>query len=106
MGKKQFKRGDKVTWKSTAGFGQWKTKSGKVVEVVAPGESISVAATRLAVRLFGEGTSGIMLKAQYTLRTDFGGGPRDHESYLVAVRQGPKAKPALYWPRVSALQEA
>jgi hypothetical protein len=32
------------------------------------------------------------------------GNPRDHESYLVEVREG-KKKPKLYWPRVAALEK-
>lgn len=33
-----------------------------------------------------------------------GGRNREHESYLVEVaRDSPRAKPRLYWPRVSAL---
>ncbi len=37
----------------------------------------------------------------------FDGTPRDHESYLVAVRKGKTAKstPVLYWPRVKNLKK-
>lgn len=32
------------------------------------------------------------------------GKTRDHRSYLVVVESGGKAKPKIYWPRVSALK--
>jgi len=37
---------------------------------------------------------------------DSAGLPRPHESYLVLVEQGPKAKAKLYWPRVKHLKSA
>ncbi len=75
-----FKKGDKVTWSSSA-QGSWKTKTGTVVKVVKSGES---------PKLVGSGW------------------PRDHESYVIEVPQGVtgKASSKLYWPRVSALKVA
>ncbi|MFF3704728.1 MULTISPECIES: hypothetical protein [Pseudomonas] len=76
----QFKKGDRVTWLSSAG-GSWKEKTGIVVKVVKAGESPKVAGS---------------------------GWPRDHESYVVEVPQGTtgKAKPRLYWPRATQLSPA
>jgi hypothetical protein len=73
-----FKKGETVTWKSSS-LGTWKEKTGTIVSVVKIGE---------APDLMGSGW------------------PRDHESYVVSVPQGStgKAKPKLYWPRVSALR--
>jgi hypothetical protein len=72
-----FKNGDKVKWSSSA-QGSWKEKTGVVVTVVQAGVS---------PKLVGSGW------------------PREHESYVVEVAQGTtgKAKPKLYWPRVTAL---
>ena len=83
----QFKKGDKVEWDSTSN-GSTTSKQGEVVAVVPP-----------------KGNPPTGRFTGHVLRTDGGGLPRDHESYLVSVPgPGPKAKPRMYWPRVSALK--
>jgi len=54
-------------------------KAGLVVAVVAPGERADIPGA---------------------------GRPRNHESYVVEVAQGPNAKPKRYWPLVSNLHQA
>ena len=94
MQMKQFKIGDEVKWTSASG-GYDKTKRGKVVSVVYPGQDPGSVWRRIppAAR---EGMSPM----------EWGLGDRDHESYLVAVQTGKtaKAKLRVYWPRVSALK--
>lgn len=70
--------GMKVKWVSQANGG-WKEKVGTVVEVV---------------------------DANYPPKSPAGSGwMRNHESYIVSVPgKTAKAKPKLYWPRVSALK--
>jgi hypothetical protein len=72
----RFQVGDRVKWKSQAA-GTWREKEGEVVEVVR---------------------AGAQPKTYEALA-------RDHESYVVrAVAKGRTSqKPALYWPRRSAL---
>jgi hypothetical protein len=72
-----FKLNDVVSWNS-ASAGIWKEKTGTVVEVVKAG------------------------KAPAHEKSDWFS--RDHESYVVSVPSGGKAKPKIYWPRVSALK--
>lgn len=94
-----MKVGDKVRWLSS-----YERKIGEIVSVVPAGVSVQAAGEILA-ETEGLGDNWAYLKQKYTLRMDFGGSPRDHESYLVAVPQGTsgKAKAALYWPRVKGL---
>lgn len=77
-----FKVGMTVEWRSSAN-GSTKHKVGEIVAVVP-------AKQRPAPKF----------------RLDSSGLPRDHESYVIAVKCGKtdKAKPKLYWPRVAALQ--
>jgi hypothetical protein len=77
----KFKVGDKVAWRSQSG-GVWKEKHGEVIEVLPPNTWQS---------------------AYHPGRIMFDGGPRNHESYIVEVREG-KRKPKLYWPVVSKLE--
>lgn len=88
----KFKVGQTVKWSSSAG-GSTKEKQGKVVVIVCPGKYPT--AHRLECD-FPDCSVGSTLG---------GGYGRDHESYLVKVPgPTPKAKPRLYWPRVSALE--
>jgi hypothetical protein len=84
-----FKLGDTVTWTSQA-QGSEKTKIGVVVEVVPENKKINTWLARYEKYLI-----------------QFGMGRRNHESYLVEVRDGKtdKARPKLYWPLVSKLRE-
>lgn len=86
---KEFNVGDRVTWSSQAN-GTVSTKTGVVVEVVAP---LRLAQTRDHHDRFVYGNT------------------RHTTSYIVAVPQPPtkrgKDRPAkLYWPNASALRRA
>lgn len=78
---KKRKIGDQVAWYSSSA-GSRTYKVGRVVAVVPEGTRPGAG--------FG---------------LDAPGGPRDHESYVVAVKVGKtdRAKPKHYWPRASAL---
>jgi hypothetical protein len=91
-----LKVGDKVKWASQAG-GVWKDKEGVVVAVIAGGRD---SGERANAEIKARTQAG-------THRSAFGGGwARDHESYVVEVRQGgPKSKPVLYWPVASKLRK-
>lgn len=80
----KFAVGQQVTWSSQA-QGMTKTKTGTIVEVVAPNERPDTTGR--------PGLNGC----------GFG---RSHESYIVEVPQGPKAKPRHYWPVASILRFA
>jgi len=69
--------GTKVRWTSQAG-GLWKKKTGEVVEVVPAG-------TLPQTSIIGAGME------------------RNHESYIVNVRVGPKNMKS-YWPRIRSLE--
>jgi hypothetical protein len=86
----RFKVGDKVAWTSQA-KGVKTEKHGEIVAVVPACWSIN-------------GIHREIVKATGASSTWGGGMPRDHESYLVLVRQGGARKPKLYHPRVSALE--
>jgi len=86
---KTFNVGDEVTWDSQS-MGSWKSKKGKVVYVIPAG----VAPTIPEVLQSTHKRPSLPAKPL----------PRKHESYLVAVQGGPKAKPQLYWPIVSKLE--
>jgi len=93
-----FKLGQTVTWTSQAG-GHAKTKTGRVVAVIAGGRGSGDRASKYIRDAKRSGTH----------RSCFGGGwDRNSESYVVEVRDGrtSRAKPILYWPVVSLLQEA
>lgn len=85
--------GDKVTWRSQAA-GSTTEKIGEIVVVVPAGKHPHEAMS-------------VELKRQ-NLPRRYDGWPRDHESYIVAVKKGKtdKALPVLYWPRVSGLKKA
>lgn len=87
-----MKVNNQVTWSSQA-QGCTTTKTGTIAAVVPAG-------TEPKDHLFLK-RHGLQ---EYTRRFD--GWPRDHESYLVLVKVGKtdKAKPMLYWPRVSGLK--
>lgn len=70
--------GDAVEWAS-ASNGTWAKKMGSVVEIVPTG------------------------KTPQSKIAGNPGGPREHESYVVEVRTGIRAK-RLYWPRAAALR--
>lgn len=84
-----FKVGDKVEWESQAG-GNYRTKKGEVFDVINGYEAPAPGDYHFHKTMF-----------------DGDGSPRGHESYLVEVPGGktPKAKPRLYWPRVSQLRK-
>jgi hypothetical protein len=90
MGEK-FKLGDTVRWTSQAG-GHVRTKQGKIVELV-PSEL--PGSLRELEQMFPDCS---------VASTHGHGYPRNHESYIVRVPSGTKAKDRLYWPRVSALE--
>ncbi len=88
-----FHVGDTVTWRSQAG-GSTKTKTGVVIRVLDPGESLRPSV------IFGlaKTHNAVSIKTAAGL-------PRSHTSYLVSVAApGRKAKPKLYWPVVSRLR--
>lgn len=82
-----FEQESKVTWTSQA-QGYSATKTGVVVEVVAPGNLPD--RDRFASLYKGAGV----------------GMPRSHKSYVVSVQVGVKQGSSVryYWPRVSALK--
>jgi hypothetical protein len=89
-----FKKGDKVTWLSQSG-GCTREKNGEVVAVVPDGQSVSCRF------LSSQGLDS------HSRRFD-GVSPRDHTSYLIAVRSGKTDKSALvlYWPLFKNLRAA
>lgn len=87
----KLKVGQEVTWTSQAN-GRQRLKSGIVETVVPPKMWLK------------DLMSMEDAKGKFSLRTDFAGFPRDHESYLISVPgKREKSKRLLYWPRVSAL---
>lgn len=88
-----LKVGDLVTWSSQSG-GFATEKRGRVVMVVPAGRNTALAlANNPELHRMG--------------RTFANSYPRDHESYLVAVRSGKTEKSAevLYWPRAKGLRK-
>jgi len=85
-----FKVGDLVEWDSHAS-GYCVRRKGKIKYAVAPRAAVYPGA----------------FMPEFTTMFDGDGMPRNHESYLVEVPGGktPKAKPKLYWPRVSQLRK-
>lgn len=89
-----LKIGEKVSWSSQA-QGCSSKKVGTIVQVIPAGSWLKDVVTQDEA------------KKEFSLRTDFAGFPRDHESYLVAVPgNSDRAKKRLYWPRVSSLKTA
>lgn len=87
----KFRIGQSVKWTSQAG-GHVRTKQGKIVMIVPATLS---ALLRVLENKFPD----------CSVANTYGHGyPRDHESYIVRVSSGTKAKDKLYWPRVSALE--
>lgn len=94
---KTFKKGDTVTWASSANGGT-KTKTGVIIAVIPGGKKSHDKVSEEIRRIQQSHNTGAF---------GFGTG-RDHESYLVAVPQGTtgRAKPKVYWPNVKALSLA
>lgn len=87
-----FKPGQEVSWSSQANGSDLK-KVGTIVRVIPAGVWLKDVLSRDEA------------KSEFSLRTDFAGLPRQHESYLVAVPgNSDRAKKQLYWPRVSSLK--
>ena len=86
----KFKVGDKVWWSSQAAASRT-LKSGEIVAVVPAGE--------YPFETPWLGKSKMMYGPPNMNCTG-----RNHESYLVEVKHGDRAKPRLYWPRVSQLE--
>jgi hypothetical protein len=83
-----MKVGDRVRWTSQAA-GFLKEKRGEIVEVLPPRRNPIPKLAKWQ---------------QQGCISHYGGGmTRDHESYLVKVVTSEKAKPRIYWPRVSKL---
>ena len=85
----KFKLNQRVAWVSP-GRGVLKEKHGMVFRVVPPQQHPL-------------GGFGFLADTHHLPGGGFGF-PRDHESYLVEVREG-KRKPKLYWPVVARLEE-
>lgn len=85
-----FEVGQKVCWSSSAN----KTTTEKVGVIVL---AIPRHTQRWQVQPAG-------FYGKYNWSSYGHGMTRDHRSYLVAVESGGKAKPRIYWPRVSALK--
>lgn len=91
----KFKLNQRVAWVSQSN-GTRKEKHGVIFRIVPPNQ---------------DPLSGVMpyvYSGQYS-RPSFGR-PRNHESYIVEVREPAKynsrqPKPKLYWPRVARLEE-
>jgi hypothetical protein len=94
MDRQNFFLGDLVTWRSQS-QGSTKGKSGRIVEVVPPHRYPS-----------DEWASGIRVYGPFR-KSD--GKPfsltRDHESYIVEVSAGERARKRYYWPVVSGLRK-
>lgn len=86
----KFELHQKVAWVSQSN-GTRKEKHGKVIRIVPAGQEALGGGTR-----YGAWETYIVPGSI--------GQVRNHESYLVEVREG-KRKPKLYWPRVTALEE-
>jgi len=83
---KKFKLGDKVKWWSS-----FKDKQGEIVLVIP----IMEPPYRMDLEKHFPGCTAAAID---------GGSRRDHESYIVRVPSGTKAKDKMYWPRVSKLE--
>jgi len=86
----KFSEGDKVRWTSSSN-GTTTEKVGTVCAVIPQGRNVK----------------GYLTAKWLTHVNKLGSyGSRDHWSYLIEVPHPGKGKPALYWPRVSALEVA
>ena len=85
----KFKLNQRVAWVSQSS-GTRKEKHGVVVRIVPAGQS-ALGGASSDVFSWTFATTGLF------------GNPRNHESYLVEVREG-KRKPKLYWPVVARLE--
>lgn len=97
MGK--FKVGNRVKWQSQSG-GHYVDKEGVIVCVVP--EGIKPATSRSWI--YGHYSDELDFDVSQ-VQTMYDGWGRNHESYLVEVKAGPRAKPRLYWPLVSKLNK-
>jgi len=86
--------GDMVEWESQSA-GSWTAKKGKIVAKIPPG--IYPKRTDYGNRAYYTGTHRFCFEP---------GSVRNQISYLIEVSGGKtaKAKPKLYWPRVSQLK--
>lgn len=93
-----MKLGDKVEWESQAN-GSTTLKVGFVLQVVPARQKPDIPAKGLVF----DNEDGF--RAEFTWPRDLAAGfRRNHESYLICVPQGQKAKQRLYWPRVKHLR--
>jgi hypothetical protein len=90
MSEQTFECGDSVVWYSQAAGSAFE-KSGVVCAVVPLGTSPNSIERPVDPRLV-------------SVQFDNWAVIRSERSCLVVVARGPKAKPALYWPRTSALR--
>lgn len=91
-----FQVGQVVEWQSQAN-GTTVTKRGEVLAVIAP--NTYMCGSDLIQIL------GFDYKRRFNVSSLGWGDKRNHTSYLIAVPgKTSKAKPKLYWPRVSALK--
>jgi len=86
----KFKLNQRVAWVSES-RGTRKEKHGRILRIVPPNQSPL------------GGVAEETYAWQYRLPGGGFGLPRNHESYLVEVREG-KRKPKLYWPVVARLE--
>lgn len=89
----KYRIGDMVEWTSSSA-GVTKKKQGIVVAIVGPNRKPCAALSKKELDGYTQGPVRAAFKFSVT---------RDHESFLVSVEGGPKRKPQLYWPLVSAL---
>lgn len=87
----QFNIGDQVEWESQANS-SWTTKRGEIVAIVFAGHHPR--------EILDSNEFAKYNRAALDGTTE----PRNHMSYLVAVKPSGSAKPKLYWPRVSKLK--
>jgi len=97
-----MKVGDRVTWRSSG-----TEKAGRIVAIVPAyiKPTVGWPAKRTDLRLAS--IVGAGWYQRYDAKRLGGGGKRDHESYLVAVKTGKtdRAKKSLYWPHVAWLRK-
>jgi len=92
----KFKLNQRVAWVSQSS-GTRKEKHGTVIRIVAAGEE------PLDQHLVPEFGGAPSRWDAWSMPGSGFGLPRNHESYLVEVREG-KRKPKLYWPVVARLE--
>lgn len=89
---KEFRVGSRVRWESQTG-GSLVAKEGKVVAIVRAGGRVREIMDQPDY-----------CADKYNHNYVSGSLPRNHESYLVAVVRGTRARPVLYWPHVRHLE--